>query len=114
MSASIGIAVFSEAGENIDEVIRSADPAMYSVKDRGQNSDEFYSADTNELSNARLTIEREIRGILLNGDFSVCYQPLVNAITEKLMVSKHWLDGSTQTIHWSFLRTSYSSRKQQG
>ena len=85
VSASIGIAVFPEAGESIDALIRSADLAMYSVKDRGKNSFEFYNEDMNELSNARLTIERELRWALTNGDLRVCYQPQVNAITEKIV-----------------------------
>ncbi|MFT4712786.1 MAG: diguanylate cyclase (GGDEF)-like protein/PAS domain S-box-containing protein [Candidatus Azotimanducaceae bacterium] len=85
VSASIGIAVFPEAGENADALIRSADLAMYCVKDSGKNGFEFYNADMNELSNARLTIERELRGALANGDLRVCYQPQVNAITEKIV-----------------------------
>jgi len=85
VSASIGIAVFPEAGEGIDSLIRSADLAMYSVKDKGKNGFEFYKENMNELSNARLTVERELRRALVNDELRVCYQPQVNAVTEKIV-----------------------------
>jgi len=39
----------------------------------------------NEASDARLNIERELRKALTTDDIKVCYQPQVNAITEKLV-----------------------------
>ena len=44
ISASIGIAVFPHDGETIDELLRRADVAMYTIKTRGKNGKAFYAA----------------------------------------------------------------------
>jgi len=41
LTLSVGISIFPEGGGNADELLRNADIAMYSVKDRGRNS--FYA-----------------------------------------------------------------------
>jgi diguanylate cyclase (GGDEF)-like protein/PAS domain S-box-containing protein len=85
VSASIGIAIYPEAGSSMEMLVRSADMAMYCVKDRGKNGFEFFDESMNEVSSARMNTERELRRALANGDLRVCYQPQVNAITEKIV-----------------------------
>ncbi|MFT4631268.1 MAG: diguanylate cyclase (GGDEF)-like protein/PAS domain S-box-containing protein [Candidatus Pseudothioglobus sp.] len=85
VSASIGIAIYPEAGETMDALVRSADMAMYTVKDRGKNGFEFFNETMNETSTARMTIERELRRALVNDELKVCYQPQVNAISEQIV-----------------------------
>ncbi|MBO6704361.1 MAG: EAL domain-containing protein [Pseudomonadales bacterium] len=85
VTSSIGIAMYPEAGRTIEALIASADLAMYSVKERGKNGFEFFDDEMNEASNARLTIERELRKALSTDDIKVCYQPQVNSVTEKLV-----------------------------
>ncbi len=85
VSGSIGIAVYPEAGSSMEALIQSADTAMYSVKDRGKNGYEFFDEAMNEVSSARLTIERELRKALANDELQVCYQPQVNASTEQIV-----------------------------
>ncbi len=58
---------------------------MYSVKEHSKNGYEFFHPSMNEASNARLNTERELRKALTKDDIKVCYQPQVNAITEKLV-----------------------------
>lgn len=85
VSGSIGIAVYPEAGYTMESLIQSADLAMYCVKDRGKNGYEFFNVAMNEMSTARLTIERELRKALANDELRVCYQPQVNASTEQIV-----------------------------
>jgi diguanylate cyclase (GGDEF)-like protein/PAS domain S-box-containing protein len=85
VTSSIGIAMYPEAGHTIEALIASADLAMYSVKDRGKNGYEFFDPAMNEASNARLTIERELRKALTTEDIKVCYQPQVDASSEQLV-----------------------------
>jgi len=85
VSASIGIALYPEAGSTMDALVRSADMAMYCVKDRGKNGFEFFNETMNETSTTRMTIERELRRALLNNELKVCYQPQVNAVSEKIV-----------------------------
>jgi diguanylate cyclase (GGDEF)-like protein/PAS domain S-box-containing protein len=85
VSGSIGIAVYPEAGGTTESLIKSADLAMYCVKDRGKNGYEFFNDAMNEMSTARLTIERDLRKALANDELLVCYQPQVNATTEQIV-----------------------------
>ncbi|MFT6750717.1 MAG: diguanylate cyclase (GGDEF)-like protein/PAS domain S-box-containing protein [Candidatus Azotimanducaceae bacterium] len=84
-SASIGIAVYPEAGTEMEALIKSADLAMYCVKERGKNGFEFFNEKMNVMSNSKLTIERDLRRALLNDELRVCYQPQVNAQTEEVV-----------------------------
>ena len=85
VSSSIGIALYPDAGLTIEALIQSADLAMYFVKDKGKNGFEFFNEEMNQMSNARLTIERELRKALANNDIKVCYQPQVRADTEEIV-----------------------------
>jgi len=85
VSASIGIAVYPEAGTCMESLIKSADLAMYCVKERGKNGFEFYSEEMSGISNSKLMMERDLRKALINGDLRVCYQPQVNAETEEIV-----------------------------
>jgi diguanylate cyclase len=66
-----------------EALIASVDLAMYSVKERGKNGDEFFHPSMNEVSNVRLNTARELRKALTTDDLKICYQPQVNAITER-------------------------------
>lgn len=85
VSGSIGIALYPDAGLTREALIRSADLAMYSVKDKGKNGYEFFTEEMNESSTSRLNTERELRRALANDDLHVCYQPQVNAQTETVV-----------------------------
>lgn len=85
VSGSIGIAVYPEAGTSRDDLIRSADLAMYSVKERGKNGYEFFREEMTTSTNARLNIERDLRKAIANGHLKVCYQPQVNSETEEIV-----------------------------
>lgn len=101
VSGSIGIAVYPEAGETMETLIQSADLAMYCVKDKGKNGYEFFNETMNEMSSARLTIERELRKALASDELRVCYQPQVNASTEEIVGFEaliRWQHGENGTI----------------
>jgi len=85
ITSSIGIAVYPDAGTTREALIQSADIAMYYVKEKGKNGFEFFSREMNQMSNARLTTERELRKAILQNDIKVCYQPQVSAKTEEIV-----------------------------
>jgi diguanylate cyclase (GGDEF)-like protein len=47
ISASLGIAVYPDDGENLEILIKHADTAMYEVKKRGRNNYLYYRSDMN-------------------------------------------------------------------
>lgn len=85
VTSSIGIAIYPEAGETMDTLIQNADLAMYYIKERSKNGYQLFDEHISALTNSRLTLERELRKALTDGELRVCYQPQVNAMTSKIV-----------------------------
>ncbi len=79
VGVSIGIALFPEAGNSLDQLIQNADIAMYHVKARGKDGYRFYSETMSIDSANRLSLERDLRRALDNDELRVFYQPQVCA-----------------------------------
>ena len=71
VGASIGIAMYPEAGDSVESLIQSADIAMYHVKGRGKNGYQFFSDEMNHKFSTRLSLERELRSALATGQLRV-------------------------------------------
>ena len=84
VGASIGIALYPEAGERGDALIEAADIAMYHAKDQGGNGYRLYSETMNRGVMRRLTTARELRKALSRREFVVHYQPQVSLATGKV------------------------------
>lgn len=78
VSCSIGISVYPDCGSTPEELIKTADMAMYKAKDAGRNCYKFYSAKMNAAVSAQLTMENNIKQALKRGEFSIHYQPKVD------------------------------------
>ncbi|PVY79005.1 PAS domain S-box-containing protein/diguanylate cyclase (GGDEF)-like protein [Tamilnaduibacter salinus] len=78
VGVSIGIALFPESGNSIDELIQAADIAMYHVKASGKDGYRFFS-DTMSVDSAhRLSLERDLRQALVRDELRVHFQPQVS------------------------------------
>jgi diguanylate cyclase (GGDEF)-like protein len=78
ITASVGMSVFPDHGEDPIVLMRHADLAMYSAKRQGGNSFHLFRPALGETMLRRLQIERELRTALDRDEFSLDYQPLVN------------------------------------
>ena len=78
VGASIGISIYPEAGDSEEALIQNADIAMYQVKGRGKNGYQFFSEEMNHKFSTRLSMERELRNGLAQGELRVFYQPQVS------------------------------------
>ncbi|MDH3643823.1 MAG: diguanylate cyclase, partial [Gammaproteobacteria bacterium] len=78
VGASIGIAMYPEAGDSEESLIQNADIAMYHVKGRGKNGYQFFSEEMNHKFSTRLSMERELRNGLTQEELVVYYQPQVS------------------------------------
>ena len=92
-NASIGISVFPRDGDNADDLIRHADAAMYSVKDRGRGHSRFYTPTLSDDGAATLARESRLREALQRGEFVVYYQP-------QLRVADLRLAGIEALVRW--------------
>jgi diguanylate cyclase (GGDEF)-like protein/PAS domain S-box-containing protein len=74
-TASIGIA-FGSSGTSADELLRSADLAMYNAKASGKNCFRVFTPEMHLVALRRLALEEDLRGALTRGEFVVHYQPI--------------------------------------
>jgi diguanylate cyclase (GGDEF)-like protein/PAS domain S-box-containing protein len=81
VSASIGVAMYPEAGDTAEALMQSADIAMYRVKNRGGNGYRFFAGAMNRRLSRRIAMERELRAALAGDALSVYYQPRVHLET---------------------------------
>jgi diguanylate cyclase (GGDEF)-like protein/PAS domain S-box-containing protein len=81
ISASIGIAVYPNDGESIDELLRHADIAMYQVKALGKNGHSFYHNSMLDVSHQKIALEQSLRKALDHDELEMYYQPQIDVIT---------------------------------
>jgi diguanylate cyclase (GGDEF)-like protein/PAS domain S-box-containing protein len=75
VTASIGIALSPQDGNELSQLMKNADTAMYHAKERGKNNFQFYQADMNASALERLELESDLRHALEQGEFTLYYQP---------------------------------------
>jgi two-component system CheB/CheR fusion protein len=81
ITASIGVAQFPNDGSDVEDLMRKADIAMYSAKQRGGNRVRFYSERLQDHSRLRSIQRSEIREAIDAGQFVPYFQPVVDALT---------------------------------
>ncbi len=77
---SMGICEFPEDGEDVQDLIKKADIAMYEAKKSGKNRVARYSDQISSSSNKRLDMEKNMRNATADGyrEFEVYYQPIID------------------------------------
>ncbi|MEX5214091.1 MAG: EAL domain-containing protein [Nitrospiraceae bacterium] len=81
ITGSIGISLHPTDGENLEELLKNADTAMYQAKNEGRNNYRFYSRSMNELAADRLALENDLRRAIEREELRLHYQPLVDLHT---------------------------------
>ena len=74
VTASIGISLYPQDGEDEQTLTKNADIAMYQAKAEGKNNFQFYSEKLNANSLERLTLESSLRHALERSEFRLYYQ----------------------------------------
>lgn len=77
VTASIGIALYPDDGDHGEILMRSADVAMYRVKEHGRNSYRVFRPEMGTMALERLDMEGALRRGLERREFTVHYQPKV-------------------------------------
>jgi diguanylate cyclase (GGDEF)-like protein len=74
-SPSIGISVYPDDGLDADTLTKHADTAMYHAQEQGRNNIQYFTEALNVAAGERLTVERELRFAIEEGQLALHYQP---------------------------------------
>jgi diguanylate cyclase (GGDEF)-like protein len=80
-TTSIGIAIAPRDGADPDEILRSADLALYSAKSGARGSFRFFEPELDRQLQARRSLEHDMRSALANGEFELHYQPFIHVVS---------------------------------
>jgi diguanylate cyclase (GGDEF)-like protein/PAS domain S-box-containing protein len=75
MSTSIGAAVYPRDGENVVDLLRNADAALYQAKKAGGNCIEFFGPHIATASEERLMLKSKLRRAFERNELRLDYQP---------------------------------------
>lgn len=84
VTASIGITLYPNDGDDSDKLIRHADRAMYEAKQQGRNTYRFFTQALTEGALERLMMENDLRRAVARNELILHYQPIVNLETRQL------------------------------
>ncbi len=94
VSISIGVYIVTDPEEEIDDVIRQADTAMYRAKESGGDRFEVFEDVMARLPGPRSHLERELRQAVERAQLRVHYQPRVSFNDETV------LEGFEALVRW--------------
>lgn len=78
ISASIGIAIYPNDGQNAETLLKNADTAMYHAKNQGRGQFQFFSEEMQTRVNHRLAMQNSLRRAVDREEFALLYQPRVD------------------------------------
>jgi EAL domain-containing protein (putative c-di-GMP-specific phosphodiesterase class I) len=90
----MGIAVYPEDGQTIEDLVKNADVAMYHAKESGRNTCRLYSPTMNSEAMGRMRLDQQLRRAVDTGQFAMVYQPIVNTRTGTVV-------GAEALVRWN-------------
>lgn len=84
ISLSIGIVMYPDHGQTVEELLKYADIAMYSAKEAGRNRYVVYDRLMNEAFTERVNIEKYLHTALSKSEFEIYYQPQLDLTSNKV------------------------------
>lgn len=84
VGTSIGIAIVPGDGTDPNQIMKNADLALYRSKADGGNIYRFFEAEMDARMQERHALELDLRNAIVNGEFTLNYQPIVNIKTGKI------------------------------
>ncbi len=94
VSASIGIALYPDDGQDFDRLAQHADAAMYRAKQEGRDRHRFFTAELQAQSARMLSLENALRQALHNDELHLHYQP-------QLSIDGRRLVGAEALLRWN-------------
>lgn len=90
---SIGVTLFAQAGDTVDELLKRADLAMYQAKGAGRNAMRFFDPEIQTMVTARAAMEEDLRQAVPRGELILHYQVQVNVAGQPI--------GAEALVRWN-------------
>jgi len=84
MTTSIGIVIIEPKTDDINNVIRQADMAMYQTKREGRDNISFYNKQLDIEQQELTSLQHDLNHALVNDELEIYYQPIVSVIDDEL------------------------------
>jgi diguanylate cyclase (GGDEF)-like protein len=101
ITASVGISVYPNDGEDAEILIKNADMAMYRAKEHGKNNYQFFTNGMNEKALKKLEIEKNLRKALEKNEFLLHYQPQIDFVKNRIVACEaliRWNNGTNGLV----------------
>jgi diguanylate cyclase (GGDEF)-like protein len=106
VGASIGIAMMPDHAGEFDELLSSADAAMYRAKAAGKNNVQVWTPEFSEMTAHRFSIESGLRKAIAQNEFEIVYQPIMalarrpneNGSDKTILATSRVVDGEAHPI----------------
>ncbi|MDY7560036.1 EAL domain-containing protein [Pseudomonas sp. 10B1] len=85
VTPSIGVALIPDHGSTPADLLKRADIALYRAKDSGRNTTQLFHSTMQKAASERLRLENDLRLALARGEFSLHYQPQVDARDNRIV-----------------------------
>lgn len=102
VSTSIGLSVFPQDGDNAQQLLASADTAMYRVKQDGRNAFSFYNTDMNRDVQRTLELDGRLRQAITNDSLELYYQPIIELESNQIV-------GAEALMRWNDAKFGFVS-----
>ncbi|MBF0184544.1 MAG: diguanylate cyclase [Magnetococcales bacterium] len=85
ISGSIGITFFPNDADNMEQLLKNADAAMYQAKEAGRSTFRFFTPAMNEAAAERVRMERAMSVAWDRREFAIYYQPRVETASGRVL-----------------------------
>ena len=85
VSASIGLSIFPDDGDDSDTLLKNADVAMYRAKDAGKNVYQFFAREMGTQQQEQMALETALRWAVKNEELSVKFQPKIHIASGRIV-----------------------------
>ena len=85
VASSMGISIFPKDGKDIQELLKSADTALYQAKEKGRNQFHYFSTELYEEYHQTHGLSKELQRAYDKQEFFLKYQPFYNILTGEIM-----------------------------
>ena len=93
VTPSIGVSIYPDDADNVEDLLKNADMAMYQAKDAGRDTVCFYSGTMSVRSLHGMALEQDLRRAIENEALELYYQPKLDLRTGRLV-------GAEALIRW--------------